>query len=91
MVLCSHGERFSAPVYYRANTERQTFMLTCTPTPNLKSPVNMHVFGVWEEAQVLEGTHTDRPQQAKEFNPIFQLVNRNTTDNYYIIVFYLFM
>lgn len=49
----------------------------------------MHVFGVWEEAQVLEGTHTDRPQQAREFNP-----SRNfptCKQKHYRLVFYLFM
>lgn len=47
----------------------------------------MHVFGVWEEAQVLEGTHKDRPQQAIENSTLvetFRLVNRNTTDLYFI-------
>ena len=32
--------------------DRQPFTLTFTPTANLESPINLHVFGLWEEAGV---------------------------------------
>ncbi|MDF4321764.1 hypothetical protein P3377_24610, partial [Vibrio parahaemolyticus] len=32
--------------------DRQPFTLTFTPTDNLESPINLHVFGLWEEAGV---------------------------------------
>ncbi len=35
--------------------DKQPFTLTFAPTGNLESPINLHVFGLWEEAGVLEG------------------------------------
>ncbi len=50
--------------------------LTLTPTGNLESPINLHPFGLWEEAGVNPaGTrrtcklHTEGPQLASGFKP----------------------
>ena len=34
----------------RTHRDRQPFMLTFTPMGNLESTINLHVFGLWEEA-----------------------------------------
>ncbi len=41
------------PVYHRYEMQRQ--MPIHTPTGNLESPGNLHVFGLWEEARVPRG------------------------------------
>ncbi len=48
-----------SPVHHRAVRDKQPFMLTFTPTGNLESEVNLHVFGLWEETHTHTGDHAN--------------------------------
>ncbi len=50
-----------SPVSYRADIDRQ-LILTFTPTGNLESPINLHVFGLCEEAGENSHRHEENMQ-----------------------------
>lgn len=52
-----------SPVHYRANTQKQTLIFT--PTGNSETPINLHVFGLWEEAAAPTQPHQERPQNGQ--------------------------
>ncbi len=77
---CGHPGQVASSSHGWFIETKKTFTLTFTPTGNLESSINLHVFGLWEQAEYPERTHADMVRTCK----------LHTERSYYTYIPYIF-